>query len=165
MQKFKKLICAALAGCLLVPLASCGTEKADVSDIFDSYEKISYCTTYSELSETKTNKTKTWRQGMISGNGLQGVITSGSPYSDTLIYQNMHFILPNQNARTCPDTSDELETVKQSIVEGKDIVDNASYDDVYSFHPGGALRIKQEEQRESDYVRYTDYETAEVGVR
>lgn len=165
MQKFKKLICAALAGCLLVPLASCGTEKADVSDIFDSNEKISYCTTYSELSETKTNKTKTWRQGMISGNGLQGVITSGSPYSDTLIYQNMHFILPNQNARTCPDTSDELETVKQSIVEGKDIVDDASYDDVYSFHPGGALRIKQEKQRESDYVRYTDYETAEVGVR
>ena len=42
MQKFKKLICAALAGCLLVPLASCGTEKADVSDIFDSNEKISY---------------------------------------------------------------------------------------------------------------------------
>ena len=165
MQKFKKLICAALAGCLLVPLASCGTEKADVSDIFDSNEKISYCTTYSELSETKTNKTKTWRQGMISGNGLQGVITSGSPYSDTLIYQNMHFILPNQNARTCPDTSDELETVKQSIVEGKDIVDDASYDDVYSFHPGGALRIKQEKQRESGYVRYTDYETAEVGVR
>ena len=56
MQKFKKLICAALAGCLLVPLASCGTEKADVSDIFDSNEKISYCTTYSELSETKTNR-------------------------------------------------------------------------------------------------------------
>lgn len=40
MQKFKKLICAALAGCLLVPLASCGTEKADVSDIFDSNEKF-----------------------------------------------------------------------------------------------------------------------------
>lgn len=165
MKKFKKLLCAALAGCLLVPLASCGTQKADISDIFDSNEKISYCTTYDELSETKTNKTSTWRQGMISGNGLQGVITSGSPYSDTLIFQNMHFILPNQNARTCPDTSDELETVKQSIVEGKDIVDDASYDDVYSFHPGGALRIKQEDQRETNYVRYTDYETAEVGVR
>lgn len=165
MKKFKKLLCAALAGCLLVPLASCGAQKADISDIFDSNEKISYCTTYDELSETKTNKTKTWRQGMISGNGLQGVITSGSPYSDTLIFQNMHFILPNQNARTCPDTSDELETVKQSIVEGKDIVDDASYDDVYSFHPGGALRIKQEDRRETDYVRYTDYETAEVGVR
>ncbi len=30
---------------------------------------------------------------MVSGNGLQGFITSGSPYSDTFIFQNMHFIM------------------------------------------------------------------------
>ena len=102
---------------------------------------------------------------MISGNGMQGVITSGSPYSDTLIYQNMHFIMPNKNSRICPDTSDELETVKQSITEGKDIVDNSSYDDVYAFHPGAELRIKQNKLWKTDYARYTDYETAQVGVR
>ena len=33
---------------------------------------------------------------MVSGNGLQGFITSGSPYSDTFIFQNMHFIMPNE---------------------------------------------------------------------
>ena len=72
---------------------------------------------------------------MVGGNGLEGFITSGSPYSDTIIYQNMHFIMPNSNARTCPDTSSELEQVKQSIVKCEDIVDNASYDDVYRFIP------------------------------
>ncbi|MGN0486581.1 MAG: glycosyl hydrolase family 95 catalytic domain-containing protein [Acutalibacteraceae bacterium] len=137
---------------------------SSVEDLFSNTSKASYSELYYEVSEN-SNNTDTWRQGMISGNGIQGVITSGSPYSDTLIYQNMHFILPNKNARSCPDTSDELETVKQSITMGEDIVDDSSYDDVYAFHPGAALRIRQNSRLKVDYVRYTDYETAQVGVR
>ena len=135
------------------------------SDIFSDASKMSYSELYYELSDDSKNQTDTWRQGMISGNGLQGVITSGSPYSDTLIYQNMHFIMPNKNVRYCPDTSDELEYVKQSIANNENITDNASYDDVYSFHPGGALRIAQTKSKEYNFIRYTDYETAQVGVR
>lgn len=125
-----------------------------------SYSEISY-----KVSEKSKNNTDIWRQGMISGNGLQGVITSGTAYNDTLIYQNMHFIMPNKNVRYCPDTSHELETVKKSIANSEDIVDNASYDDVYAFHPGAVLRIKQRSQAKVGYIRYTDYETAQVGVR
>lgn len=131
---------------------------------FSDKSKASYSELFYEVSE-KSNNTDTWRQGMVSGNGLQGVITSGSPYSDTLIYQNIHFIMPNRNVRYCPDTSDELETVKQNITQGKDIVDNASYDDVYAYHPGASLRIKQNKQWNNGFARYTDYETAQVGVR
>ena len=131
---------------------------------FSNSSKASFSELYYELDE-KSNNQETWRQGMISGNGLQGVISSGSPYSDTLIYQNMHFIMPNRNVRYCPDTTDELETVKQNITAGKDIVDNASYDDVYSFHPGASLRIKQNKHLKTGYARYTDYETAQIGVR
>ncbi len=134
-------------------------------DLFTDSSKASYSELYYELNENKKNVTDTWRQGMISGNGMQGVITSGSPYSDTLIYQNMHFIMPNKNIRYCPDTSHELEAVKQSIANSENITDNASYDDVYAFHPGASLRIKQLKQAKTDYIRYTDYETAEVGVR
>ena len=134
-------------------------------DLFSDTAKASYSELFYELSANEMNSTDTWRQGMISGNGLQGVITSGSPYSDTLIYQNMHFILPNDNARYCPDTSHELETVKQNIANNQDITDNASYDDVYAFHPGGVLRIDQKNRKEQNFVRYTDYETAQVGVR
>ena len=56
---------------------------------------------------------------MVSGNGLQGFITSGSPYSDTFIFQNMHFIMPNENQRTCPQTYDELETVSKVLLKVK----------------------------------------------
>lgn len=131
---------------------------------FSDTAKASYSDLYYEVDK-KTNNTETWRQGMVSGNGLQGVITSGSPYSDTLIYQNMHFIMPNRNVRYCPDTSDELEEVKQNITSGENITDNASYDDVYSYHPGASVRISQNRQWNIGYARYTDYETAQVGVK
>lgn len=77
----------------------------------------------------------------------------------------MHFLLPNKNARTCPDTANELETVRQQIIKGQDITDNASYDDVYRYHPGGQLRMAQTKAHAQDYVRYTDYATGQVGVR
>lgn len=134
-------------------------------ELFTDTSKASYSELYYELLEDEQNNTDTWRQGMISGNGMQGVITSGSPYSDTLIYQNMHFIMPNKNVRYCPDTSNELEAVKQNIANSENIIDNASYDDVYSFHPGASLRIKQTNRKNVDYIRYTDFETAQVGVR
>ncbi len=165
MKSFRKPLCFIFALCLLLSFAGCSARTADISGLFRDEQKMSYSKTYTELSANKKNKTNSWREGMISGNGLQGVIVSGSPYSDTLIFQNMHFIMPNGNIRYCPDTADELETVKQNIVAGENIVDNASYDDVYRFHPGGELRIDQEKNTLRDYVRYTDYETAETGVR
>ena len=148
-------------GSFIVP----GNSFDYIKNSFTNTNKLCYSERYYKLSETKENNTDAWRNGMISGNGLQGIITSGAPYSDSLIYQNIHFIMPNEKVRYCPDTSDELETVKQSIAESKDIVDNASYDDVYSFHPGGALRITQKWQPTVKYYRYTNYETAEVGVK
>ncbi len=149
-----------MIGGLISPVNTFETSK----NLFSDIAKASYSELYYEVSQNSKNVTDTWRQGMISGNGLQGVITSGSPYSDTLIYQNMHFIMPNRNVRYCPDTSDELETVKQNIANSENIIDNASYDDVYAFHPGAALRIKQLKQAKVNYIRYTDYETAQVGV-
>ena len=161
----KRIASLFLAAGMLLTLCSCQGGKKEATELFESGDKMSYSYKYTELSETKKNKTSSWRQGMVSGNGMQGFITSGAPYSDTLIFQNMHFILPNENARTCPDTSDELETVKQCIVNGEDITDNASYDDVYRFHPGGALRLNFDKKKTSNYLRFTDYSTAEVGVR
>jgi len=162
----KRILSLILCGSFIFTLSACTgrTEKSDIEKLFTDLSKISYSEKYAELSAAKTNKTKSWRQGMVSGNGMQGFIESGSPYSDTFIFQNMHFILPNENVRYCPETFDELETVKQAIVNGEDITDNASYDDVYRFHPGGQLRIDFDKNNTSNYIRYTDYETAQVGV-
>lgn len=163
----KRILCAALCAVVLFTFSACsgGVNTADLEDIFTDMSKISYSENYTELSAKKTNKTSKWRQGMVSGNGLQGFVESGSPYSDTFIFQNMHFILPNVNVRYCPETFDELEDVKQAIVKGEDITDDASYDDVYRFHPGGQLRIDTEGSRVRNYIRYTDYESSQSGVR
>ena len=77
------------------------------------------------------------------------------------------FYLPNKNARENPVSYQDLDYVRQSIVNGQDIVDGQSYDDVYTYHAGATLRIKQKKQLTGvkDYSRYTDYETACVGVR
>lgn len=136
-----------------------------IENNFSSSAKMSYSEQYYEISENRSNNTETWRQGMVSGNGLQGVVASGSPYNDTLIYQNQHFIMPNNNLRYTPDSSAELETVKQAIVNGENITDNQSYDDVYCYHPGAFLRLKQSKHLKVNYARYTDYETAVTGVQ
>ncbi|MBQ3128674.1 MAG: glycoside hydrolase N-terminal domain-containing protein [Clostridia bacterium] len=136
----------------------------EIETEFSDSTKASYSELFYELSETSNNQ-ETWREGMVSGNGLQGVITSCAPYNDTLIYQNMHFNLPNRNIRYTPVSKDELEYVKQSITAGEDIIDNLPYDNVYAYHPGGVLRIKQNKLMRTGYARYTDYETAQVGVR
>lgn len=166
MKKATKILAAVLSGCFVLNLAACSASSdVSIDGIFTDNSKISYSTDYKELSSTRKNSTESWRQGMVCGNGRQGVITSGAPYEDTFIFQNIHFILPNKNQRTCPDTSDELEYVKQSIVKGEDIVDDASYDDVYYYHPGGQLRISSEKERAKDYIRYTNYSTAQTGVK
>lgn len=165
--KIKKLICVSMCAVIGMSMVSCSKTTADtdvINSLFTDLSKISYSMDYTSLKDNKTNKDSRWRQGMVSGNGMQGFITSGDPYSDTYIYQNMHFIIPNDNPRDCPVTFDELETVKQAIVKGEDIVDDASYDDVYTYHPGAQMRIAMDADRANDYVRYTDYETGQVGV-
>lgn len=166
MSRFKKAVSAALCATVLLSAASCA-KSADtdvIKTLFTDMSKISYSTDYTKLKSNRKNRENSWRQGMVSGNGMQGFITSGSPYSDTFIFQNIHFILPNGKPRSCPVTSDELEYVKQSIIKGEDIVDNASYDDVYTYHPGAQLRLESESHSTKDYVRYTDYATGQVGV-
>lgn len=167
MKKYiKKGLCILLSLTFAATLTSCAAkpEESEIKALFKNTEKVSFSEDYTQLNDSKTNKTKSWRQGMVSGNGMQGYVTSGAPYSDTFIFQNMHFILPNKNARTCPVTSNELETVKQQIVKGENITDNASYDEVYSYHPGGQLRLSFDKSRAENYLRYTDYETSQTGV-
>ena len=141
----KKIISIALCATFTLSFCSCTADKKDLDlkSVFTDTSKVSYTREYVTLKKNKKNKTNKWRQGMVSGNGLVGYVTSGSPYSDTFIFQNMHFIMPNENQRTCPDTSDELETVKQNIISGKDITDDASYDDVYRYHPVGQTNVTE----------------------
>ena len=167
MKKKAVIILAAvlLLVCVLGALAACKAYYPPSGAQFTSTAKSSYTTNFSQLNEDRQNSKFSWRDGMVSGNGVQGVITSGAPYSDSLIYQNIHFIMPSANPRVTPDTADELESVRQAIINKGSYTDSQPYLDVYAYHPGAALRINQEEKEYSSFMRYTNYETAEVGVR
>ena len=162
----KRIPVVLLTALFLVLLCACSNthNTAVLHELIPDTTKASFSYRYTTLSPSKRNSTNAWRHGMVSGNGLQGFVESGDPYSDSFIFQNMYFIMPNVNVRYCPVTSDELETVRQAIVKGENITDNASYDDVYRFHPGGALRLDMDGKGKRDYIRYTDYLTSQVGV-
>ena len=162
----KRIPVLLLTALLLLLLCACSNtpHTAVLHELIPDTTKASFSCRYTTLSAKKRNSTNAWRQGMVSGNGMQGFVESGDPYSDSFFFQNMYFIMPNVNVRYCPVTSDELEPVRQAIVKGENITDNASYDDVYRFHPGGALRLDMEGKGKRDYIRYTDYLTSQVGV-
>ncbi len=162
----KRLPVLLLTALLVLLLCACSNtpNTAVLHELIPDTNKASFSCRYTTLSAKKRNSTNAWRHGMVSGNGMQGFVESGDPYSDSFIFQNMYFIMPNVNVRYCPVTSDELEPVRQAIVKGENITDNASYDDVYRFHPGGALRLDMDGKGKRNYIRYTDYLTSQVGV-
>lgn len=111
-----------------------------------------------------------WREGMVSGNGKNGVITSGAPYSDVLIYQNIYFIMPSNHIRhSVPNLIDELQPTRKAILDSDSDAAKKALRDCryffYTFHPSHQLRLSIPPKGYSDYKRWTDYETAEIGVR
>lgn len=109
-----------------------------------------------------------WRDGMIGGNGRIGFVTSGSPYSDTIIYQDVDYIMPSPRDRYhMPDLTVDLERCKQSVVNLDDLFEAAGcgpWNWGYAFHPGQQLRLTQDAKAYTDYSRWTNYDTGEVGV-
>lgn len=138
------------------------------------FEKGNFSKIYSELPQTKPGVE--WREGMVSGNGEEGYITSGAPYADTFIFQNMWFNYPSGDPRFIPpELPGQLEATRQAVLNMDDqweilqVLPDGSVRKrqrtfYYSFHPGMQLRLSMNRQKESDYVRWTNYETAETGV-
>lgn len=119
------------------------------------------------FSNVTDNKDLSWCDGMISGNGEQGVIASGAPYTETLIYQNIHFIMPSDQPRHTPmEVTGELDEARQAVINMDDSWDMhgrmRTFD--YCFHPSHQLRINIEPKDFTDYNRWTDLEMAEIGV-
>lgn len=144
-------------------------KAGDVSMINNDHAK-SFATAYTELVPYATNDRDrlSWQQGMVTGNGENGAVCAGSPYGDTLIYQNIHFLMPSNDPRYTPDeVTAELEEARQAVIDGDDTWDihgrNATY--FYAFHPGPVLRMSEKKRAYHSYIRWTDFETAEVGVR
>ncbi|WP_246245990.1 glycosyl hydrolase family 95 catalytic domain-containing protein [Paenibacillus lemnae] len=115
-----------------------------------------------------------WRDGMVSGNGENGYITSGSPYHDSFIFQYMWFNYPSSHPREIPEElTGQLEEARWNVLNLNDqwkIKDHTGATRIrtfyYSYHPGHQLRLSVKNRGSvNGYERWTNYETAETGVR
>ncbi|MDQ0058777.1 glycosyl hydrolase family 95 catalytic domain-containing protein [Paenibacillus harenae] len=136
------------------------------------FEKGNYVYTYTEVPAS--NPGYAWRDGMVSGNGENGYITSGSPYSDSFIFQHMWFNYPSREPRFIPgELTEQLEDARWNVFNQNDqwkIKDENGSTRIrtfyYSYHPGHQLRLNMSNRGSvSGYERWTNYETAETGVR
>lgn len=136
------------------------------------YQKGNSCSSYTEIPAA--NPGRAWRDGMVSGNGENGYVTAGSPYSDTLIFQNMWFNCPSGDPRVIPDElPGQLADARKNVFQLNDQWKITFPDGTtrkrtfyYAFHPGHQLRLNiAEKGNVSGYTRWTNYETAETGVR
>ncbi len=141
----------------------------DVDMIKNDHTKA-FATEYTELVPyaSKHEDTISWFDGMVSGNGENGVTVAGSPYSDSYIYNNIHFLMPSKDPRYTPDeVTGQLHDARQNVMNG-----NAAWDCdgrqstyFYAYHPSHVLRTDSTKLPYYDYIRWTDYETAELGVK
>lgn len=124
---------------------------------------------YEVLNDQTNARSRAWREGMVSGNGENGVISSGAPYHDTMIYQYMYFNFPSADPIEAPeDEYTYLEEARQAVYNLDDSWNvhgrNRTY--YYAYHPGAQMSLQMSSQGTvSDYKRWTNYETAEVGVQ
>ncbi len=144
--------------------------RAGDSDMIKNDHTKCFATEYTELVRYAKNfeDSISWFDGMVSGNGENGVVCSGSPYSDTHIYQNINFIMPSRDPRYTPDeVTGELHDARQAVINYDDTWDvngrNRTFS--YAFHPAHVLRLDSTKLPYFDYIRWTDYETAEIGVK
>ncbi|MBD3917204.1 glycoside hydrolase N-terminal domain-containing protein [Paenibacillus sp. PR3] len=136
------------------------------------FHKGNFSRTYTDIPAA--NPGNEWRDGMVSGNGENGYITSGSPYRDCFIFQNMWFNFPSAEPRDIPEElTGQLEEARHHVYQLNDqwkIKDANGNTRVrtfyYSFHPGHQLRLEvMKRGNVSAYERWTNHETAETGVR
>ena len=135
------------------------------------YLKGNYANTYTEVPAS--NPVEAWRDGMVSGNGENGYVTSGSPYTDSFIFQYMWYNFPSSDPREIPEElTGQLEDARRNVFEQNDQW-NITFPDgtrrvrtfFYGYHPGHQLRLSMTNKGTvSDYTRWTNYETAETGV-
>ena len=129
-RKLSLIMSLALAAAIpgipaMASLSDTGVSVAG-SDIPDSVAgKISYSDTYDPIRWIRPGTdgrngagNDPWRNGLVTGNGQNGLIDDGAPENGTLIYQNMQFNFPSNDQRETPELASVMDEVKQTIVNG-----------------------------------------------
>ena len=83
-----------------------------------------------------------WHEAMVAGNGRLGVLESCAPIEDSLIYQNVEFVMPSEDVPY--DVTAQLDEARQSVINFDDTwnIHNRKRTNMYCHHPGQQLRIE-----------------------
>ena len=133
--------------------------------------------------EKRTNNNN-WRQGLASANGEIAFMESGDPNEDVFIFNNTKIVYDDNGVHEAPVLSNIIDEQRAGAINYNRWVWNQAantYDQntyginggrgmVWSrpYMPAGQYRIKNNDYsaaNRSNYNRYTNYETAEVGAQ
>ena len=108
-----------------------------------------------------------WREGLVAGNGCQGLVLAGAPGDEVLIYQNVDFVIPSPHPRRTPrEVGEQLENARAHVLAGDDdwTPSPRRKTTVYSFHPAEQLRVRGNIGEISRYVRAVHMDRGELRV-
>ena len=109
-----------------------------------------------------------WREGLVAGNGVQGLVLAGKPGDETLCFQHVDFVIPSPHPRcTPPDIGQALLTARLHAMEKQDdwAPENTEKTTVYSFHPGAQLRVVHDGGTITRYSRAAVLDRGELQVQ
>ena len=139
--------------------------------------------TYKSIVRATPNNN--WRDGSVTANGEIGFIQSADPNEDVFIFNNTKIVTDNGNFYETPKLYPILDAQRKGAVLRSSASDFpwTSYVNEYSqaqyganwgttwprdYQPASQFRIKNNdftEENRTNYNRYTNYETGEVGVQ
>ncbi|MBE6932449.1 MAG: hypothetical protein E7464_03580, partial [Ruminococcaceae bacterium] len=138
--------------------------------------------TYYTISKRTNNDN--WRQGLASANGEIAFMESGDPDEDVFIFNNTKIVYDGNGLHEVPYLADIIEEQREGAINFNNWVWNQAanqYDEqtyginggrgmVWSrpYQPAAQYRIKNNDftgANRTNYNRYTNYETAEVGAQ
>ncbi|MGW5590209.1 glycoside hydrolase N-terminal domain-containing protein [Streptomyces sp. NPDC003857] len=118
-----------------------------------------YPTTYSD-----------WQNGLLAGNGKQGVIVFGNPRNDTVVFDDKDFFMARTEARPHRTfntvSQDNINKIRDELIAGQYQQANQLAADVQGYqgggegskHPGYKMTLQMPDAGTvSNYVRSTDY--------
>ena len=138
--------------------------------------------TYYTVEKRTTNNN--WRQGLATANGEIALLESGDPNEDVFIFNNTKIVYDDNGIHEAPVLSNIIDEQRQGAINYNRWVWNQAantYDQntygisggrgmVWSrpYQPAAQYRIKNNDYtaaNRTNYNRYTNYETAEVGAQ
>lgn len=129
------------------------------------------------LSTTYPQNYGDWEDGLLAGNGKQGIIVFGNPRNDTVIFDDKDFFMartearPNRTFNTVSEAN--IQKIRDWLIQGKYQEANQLAADVQGYqnggegskHPGYKMTITMPDTGEiTNYVRSTDYSAGVVSV-